>query len=128
MGGKLCCRLLYSFVAYRAEWRYSTSAHRVALIDAGHVVQNLYLACEAIGCGTCAVAAIDQAVADGLCRLDGKEEFIIYAAPAGLRIRKKPSGQPEDVRTDNLESNAVKPLENKRAAGGGSILSLMGSG
>ena len=61
----------------------------MALIDAGHVVQNLYLACEAIECGTCAVAAIDQTVADALCCLDGKEEFIVYAAPVGLSDPKK---------------------------------------
>jgi len=30
------------------------------VLDAGHMCQNLYLACEAIGCGTCAIAAYDQ--------------------------------------------------------------------
>ena len=45
------------------EWRYSLAAHRVILIDAGHVCQNLYLACEAIRAGTCAVAAYDQEAA-----------------------------------------------------------------
>lgn len=87
--GGCAVAFLYSFVPYRAEWRYSTSAHRVALIDAGHVVQNLYLACEAVGCGTCAVAAIDQEVADALCRVDGKDEFIVYAAPVGLSDPEK---------------------------------------
>ena len=42
------------------EWRYSLAAHKVIAIDVGHVCQNLYLACEAIGAGTCAVAAYDQ--------------------------------------------------------------------
>ena len=36
------------------------AAHKVIALDAGHVCQNLYLACEAIGAGTCAVAAYHQ--------------------------------------------------------------------
>lgn len=110
--GNCAVAFLYSFVAYRAEWRYSTSAHRVALIDAGHVVQNLYLACEAIGCGTCAVAAIDQAVADGLCRLAG-QGGIHYLRRAGrLSVRKKTKRATQKMYAQTiLESNAVKPLE-----------------
>ena len=110
--GGCAVAFLYSFVPYRAEWRYSTSAHRVALIDAGHVVQNLYLACEAVGCGTCAVAAIDQEVADALCRVDGKDEFIVYAAPVGLSDpEKNREGTRKMYAQTILESNAVKPLE-----------------
>ncbi|MFP3999545.1 MAG: hypothetical protein ACLFUN_06845 [Desulfobacterales bacterium] len=33
-------------------------------MDAGHVCQNLYLACEGIDCGTCAIAAYDQLYCD----------------------------------------------------------------
>jgi nitroreductase len=32
-------------------------AAKLVAQDSGHVCENLYLACEAIGCGTCAVAA-----------------------------------------------------------------------
>lgn len=53
------------------------------LLDAGHVCQNLYLACEAIGCGTCAMAAYDQVEADKFLEIDGQEEFTIYIAPVG---------------------------------------------
>jgi SagB-type dehydrogenase family enzyme len=65
------------------EWRYSLAAHRVILIDAGHVCQNLYLACEAIGAGTCAVAAYDQEQLDNLLNVDGLDEFAVYLAPVG---------------------------------------------
>jgi SagB-type dehydrogenase family enzyme len=74
----------YSAVPYRSEWRYLTESHKVMLIDAGHVMQNLYLSCGAIGCGTCAIAAFNQEIADNLLKLDGKEEFVIYAAPVGV--------------------------------------------
>ena len=73
----------WSFVAYRCEWRYGIWAHRPALTDAGHVGQNLYLACAALGLGTCAIAAYDQTICDSLFDLDGEEEFIVYAAPVG---------------------------------------------
>lgn len=73
----------WSFVPYRCEWRYGVFAHRVALIDAGHVDQNLYLACTALSLGTCAIAAFDGTVCDGIFGLDGDEEFTVYCAPVG---------------------------------------------
>jgi SagB-type dehydrogenase family enzyme len=69
------------------EWRYHIDSHKVIAIDAGHVGQNLYLACEALGCGTCAIGAYDQEYFDELLELDGEEEFVIYAAPVG-RVKK----------------------------------------
>jgi len=75
--------LFLSIVPYRCEWRYGIYAHRVALIDAGHVSQNLYLAANSIGLGGCGVGYIDQAILDEAFELDGQEEFIFYAFPIG---------------------------------------------
>ncbi len=74
---------VWSTLPYRMEWRYQLAAHRVILLDAGHLCQNLYLACEAIGCGICAIAAYDQDMMDKLLDLDGEDEFTIYLAPVG---------------------------------------------
>lgn len=74
---------IWAAVAYRSEWRYNKEAARVMLIDAGHVCQNLYLATEAIGCGTCAIGAYRQADIDNLLGLDGCEEYVVYCAPVG---------------------------------------------
>ena len=74
---------IWSAVPYRMEWRYRQASHKVIALDAGHVCQNLYLAAEATGCVTCAVAAYDQKAADRLLGLDGEEEFVIYMAPVG---------------------------------------------
>lgn len=74
---------MWSTVPYRMEWRYGLAAHKVILLDAGHVCQNLYLACEAISAGTCAVAAYDQELMDKLLKIDGKDEFVIYLAAVG---------------------------------------------
>ena len=51
--------------------------------DSGHVCQNLYLACEAIQAGTCAIGAYDQDKMDAVLQVDGQEEFAIYCAPVG---------------------------------------------
>jgi SagB-type dehydrogenase family enzyme len=74
---------IWSAIPYRTEWRYGLAAHKVILLDAGHVCQNLYLACEAISAGTCAVAAYDQELMDQLLKIDGKDEFVIYLAAVG---------------------------------------------
>jgi len=74
---------IWAAIPYRMEWRYDLAAHKVILLDAGHICQNLYLACEAISAGTCAVAAYHQEKMDSLLRLDGENEFVIYLAPVG---------------------------------------------
>lgn len=73
----------WSMVPYRAEWRYGIYAHRVALIDAGHIGQNLYLACTGLNLGTCAIGAFQDHVCNRLFELDGEEEYIVYTAPVG---------------------------------------------
>ncbi|MCF0107093.1 MAG: SagB/ThcOx family dehydrogenase [Holdemanella sp.] len=78
----------WSFVPYRCEWRYGTGAHRPAMIDAGHIGENLYLACTALGLGTCAIAAYDNRICDPLFELDGQEEFIVYTCPVGTISEK----------------------------------------
>lgn len=81
--GSAAVTFIWTAIPYRTEWRYSIVAHKVIAVDAGHVCQNLYLACEAIGAGTCAIAAYDQERMDQLLRLDGNDEFVIYLAPVG---------------------------------------------
>ncbi|GAB6058784.1 SagB/ThcOx family dehydrogenase [Desulfonatronum parangueonense] len=81
--GNAAATFVWACIPYRMEWRYGLTAHRVILMDVGHVCQNLYLACESIGAGTCAVAAYDQEEMDKLIELDGEEEFAIYVAPVG---------------------------------------------
>jgi len=81
--GNAALTFIWTAIPYRMEWRYGLAAHRVIAIDAGHVCQNLYLACEAIDAGTCAIAAYDQEALDRLLRVDGEEEFAVYMASVG---------------------------------------------
>lgn len=69
--------------AYRVEWRYGIYAHRTALIDVGHIGQNLYLACTGLNLGTCGIAAFSHERSCELFHLDGQNEFIVYTAPVG---------------------------------------------
>jgi SagB-type dehydrogenase family enzyme len=81
--GQAAVVFLWTCIPYRGEWRYGAHAHKPMLLDAGHLCQNLYLACEAIQCGTCAIAAYDQEKLDALLGVDGKDEFVVYLAPVG---------------------------------------------
>lgn len=80
---------VWTVTPYRTEWRYTVKAQKYALLDAGHLCQNLYLACEAIGCGACAIGAYEQELFDDLLHLDSnpssseENEFVVYAASVG---------------------------------------------
>lgn len=75
----------WSTIPYRSEWKFDITAHKKILIDIGHVCQNLYLASESIGAGTCAIGIYDQKAIDNLLGLDGDEEFIVYLAAVGKK-------------------------------------------
>ncbi|MDA8079231.1 MAG: SagB/ThcOx family dehydrogenase [Nitrospiraceae bacterium] len=81
--GKSAVTFIWTAIPYRMEWRYGAAAHKVIALDAGHVCQNLYTACEAVGAGVCAVAAYHQELMDNLLGVDGADEFAIYLAPVG---------------------------------------------
>jgi len=75
--------LVWTAVPYRTEWRYAEASAKLVALDAGHACENLYLACEAVGCGTCGIGAYLQEPMDAFLGVDGKDEFAIYAAPLG---------------------------------------------
>lgn len=81
--GRSAVTFLWTAIPERTEWRYAEASYKVIALDAGHVCQNLYLACEAIGTGTCAIAAYNQTLVDELLEVDGYDEFVIYLAPVG---------------------------------------------
>jgi len=74
---------IWTVLPYRTEWRYTFLAPKIIAQDSGHMCQNLYLACEAIGAGTCAIGAYDQAKMDAVLWVDGEDEFVVYVAPVG---------------------------------------------
>jgi SagB-type dehydrogenase family enzyme len=81
--GESAVVFVWAAIPYRTEWRYSVISYKDIAVEAGHICQNLYLACEAIGAGACAVLAYEQKAMDGLIRVDGEDEFTVYLASVG---------------------------------------------
>lgn len=81
--GESAVVFVWAAIPYRTEWRYSVIGYKDVAIEAGHICQSLYLACEAIGAGTCAILAYDQKAMDALVGADGEDEFTVYLAPVG---------------------------------------------
>lgn len=81
--------LVWTVVPYRTEWRYDDKTRKYALLDAGHSCQNVYLACEDLKLGCCAIAAYDQKCLDELLGVPfgpsaAKDaEFAVYACAVG---------------------------------------------
>lgn len=81
--GKGSVTFIWAALPYRMEWRYTLAAHKSILLDAGHICQNLYLASESVGYGTCAIGNYHQDLSDNLIGVDGINEFVVYMAPVG---------------------------------------------
>jgi SagB-type dehydrogenase family enzyme len=78
----------WTAVVERMTWRYAERGYRYLHLDAGHACQNLYLAGEALGCGTCAIGAYEDDTLNELLGLDGKERLVIYLATLGKKRNK----------------------------------------
>ena len=89
--GKAAAVFVWTVRPYRTEYRYGDDSLKDILISVGHICQNLYLACEAVGLGTCATVAYQQDQLDELLGVDGHDEIPLYLAPVGRA-------------TDNVES------------------------
>lgn len=76
---------IWTAIPYRLEWKYVERAYKILLLDAGHICQNLYIACQSIGLSTCAVGAYRQKEMDEFLGLDGDDEFAVYCAPVGKK-------------------------------------------
>jgi SagB-type dehydrogenase family enzyme len=74
---------IWTIIPYRHEWRYMFTSAKPCAMDMGHYCENLYLAAESIGAGTCAMASYRQEIVDELLEVDGEEEFTIYVSPVG---------------------------------------------
>jgi SagB-type dehydrogenase family enzyme len=85
--GNAAAVIVWAAVPERTEWKYGYLAPRMIAMEAGHACQNLYLACETIGAGACAMLGYDQVRLDTLLGVDGENEFAIYLAPVGKVTR-----------------------------------------
>lgn len=77
--------LVLSAIFQRLRWRYRERAYRYALLEAGHIGQNVYLAAEAASLGACAVGAFSDEAINRLLDIDGVEEAALILVPVGPR-------------------------------------------
>lgn len=69
----------------RLRWRYRERAYRYALLEAGHIGQNIYLAAESAGLGACAVGSYLDDEVNQLLEVDGEQEAALYLLAVGPR-------------------------------------------
>lgn len=81
--GNAAVVFIWAAIPYRSEWRYGFLSHKVIAQESGHICQNLYLASEAIGAGSCAVGTYNQEEIDAILGVDGTDEFAVYIAAVG---------------------------------------------
>jgi SagB-type dehydrogenase family enzyme len=75
--------LLISAVVERTKRKYGERGYRYVLLDIGHLAENIYLACTALGLAVVTTGAfIDDAAAD-LLGIDGYDEAVFYIAFVG---------------------------------------------
>lgn len=74
---------VFSAIFARSTFKYSDRGLRYIYMDAGHICQNLYLACEDMNLGCCGIGAFFDDEVNDLFGLDSREESAIYLAAVG---------------------------------------------
>ena len=72
-----------SAVFQRTHIKYGNAAFRYICMEAGHVMQNIYLVSESLECGCCAVGGFIDRKANNLLNLDSLKERILYMGILG---------------------------------------------
>jgi SagB-type dehydrogenase family enzyme len=78
MAGGAAVTFIWSAIIQRSRWKYLQRSYRYIFMDAGHIAQNLALAAEALGIGSCQIGALYDDELNALLDLDGIEESVIY--------------------------------------------------
>jgi SagB-type dehydrogenase family enzyme len=73
----------FTVILQRLRWRYQERAYRYALLEAGHLAQNLYLAATSLGMGVCAVGAFLDDEVNAMLGVDGEQEAAVYMLAVG---------------------------------------------
>ncbi|MCR5175755.1 MAG: SagB/ThcOx family dehydrogenase [Anaerovibrio sp.] len=74
---------MWTAVLDRMDYAFGARSLQYIFLDAGHVCQNLYLASYTQNIGCCAVGHFNDVELNKELGLDGKEEFVVYAAHVG---------------------------------------------
>jgi len=83
MLSKSAAVVFMSAVVGRSSWKYAQRAYRYVYLDAGHIAQNLCLACESMSLGVCPVGAFYDDELNAILGIDGVDETVLYAMTIG---------------------------------------------
>jgi SagB-type dehydrogenase family enzyme len=72
-------------IFWRTRFKYAVRGYRLALLEAGHVAQNMLLVAEALGLSAYPNVAFWDRQVDGFLGLDGVNESVFYSVLAGSR-------------------------------------------
>jgi SagB-type dehydrogenase family enzyme len=75
--------LVFTAIFQRLRWKYQERSFRYALIEAGHLGQNAYLAGTSMGLGACAVGAFLDDGLNAMLGVDGQDEAAIHMVALG---------------------------------------------
>lgn len=85
MAGEAAVTFALSAIFARVCWKYGERGYRYALIEAGHIGQNVYLAATSLHLGCVSIGAFLDGRMNALLEIDGKEEAAIYCIAVGER-------------------------------------------
>ena len=77
--------LLVTGVFWRSRFKYGLRGYRFALLEAGHLAQNVLLACAALGLAAVPLGGFYDRPVDELLGADGVNESFLYAVCLGRR-------------------------------------------
>lgn len=75
--------LVMTAVFWRNQNKYGERGHRYIMQEAGHIGQNMYLVCEALGLKCCALGGTRDENLEKLIDIDGVTESVVYALAVG---------------------------------------------
>jgi SagB-type dehydrogenase family enzyme len=81
--GKTCVCLIMSAVMPRVKFKYGERAYRFALLETGHIAQNLLLSAYAEGLGACPIGGFLDDPLNDLLGFDGVQEIVLYLVLIG---------------------------------------------
>jgi SagB-type dehydrogenase family enzyme len=81
--GQANLALVLTAIFQRLRWKYQERTYRYALLEAGHLGQNAYLAATSMGMGACAVGAFLDENLNALLGVDGQDEAVVYLLAIG---------------------------------------------
>lgn len=98
---------LFTTIFHRTAWKYGNRGYRYVLLDAGHVAENLLLACRAEHLGAAWVTEFADTAANSLLGVDTTREVCmgLTAVYQGQRPDTAPPAQPR----------GLEPIEDRQA-------------